>query len=222
MQKKKRSFIKKMATQNTYSKDFKYQLYESVEDRNSIFGYDQLNLMRVQEAHNNAHFHDAPPGASCDVSSAPLDYYYDLRVRDKAVIGFTHATPNLYDDCVYPGQPTIEAPNLHKNWQTFTTTATPPLLKGCPVTFTEHEPVEIAPRLQSNYWLADLNARLYERQLINSAQENPYANFYGRQAMLNLLAQNMPNDNDPYLHRIEKPTDSFAYQLTNFGPPATY
>lgn len=213
-----------MKTHNTYSRDFKHHLYDSAADRNELFGYDQQHLMRVQDTLNNTYLtDDTPPGTSCDVTMAPKDYYFDLRVKqnEKAIIGFTDRTPNLYDDNVVPGEPTIEYPYRYKNWQTLTTSAVPPILKGCPVSYTPHEPVEIAPR-PDNYWIADLNARLYERQLINSAIENPYANFYGRQAWLGLLAQNMPNDNDPYLHRIERPEDSYAYQLTHHGPPATY
>ena len=212
-----------MQTQNTYSKDFKWKLYDSLHERNNLFGYDQQNIMRVQENVNNTHFVNNLVGNSCDVATASIEYYNDLRTKQnqKAVIGFTHATPNLYNDNVLPGYPTIEEPNLHKNWKPLVTSAAP-VLQGSYVSYTQHEPVEIAPRQNVNFWGADLNARLYERQLVGSAIENPYANFYGRQAMLNLLAKDMPNNNDPYLRKIDTDSESMAYQLKHFGPPATF
>jgi hypothetical protein len=193
-------------THNSYSQsDLKWKLYDSVQERNELFGYNHQHLMRVQENHNNSYLVNQFP------LSQPYDtdYYFDLRAKDKSIIGFTEQTPHLYNDNVLPGQPTIEQPNLYKNWEPFTTTAAP-VLKGQYTQFIPHTPVEIAPRQNSNYWSADLNARLYERQLISSAKEQPYANFYARQGMLNLLAQNMPSSTDRYLRKIEEPSSTLA------------
>lgn len=210
---------------------FRRQLYDSVAERNHIFGYDATELPRVQRNYHDTYVCDpykscCANNRSCDVCTAPKDYYFDLNVDpcQKAVIGFTKFTPNLYDDVVLPGgKPTIEKPNLYRSWEPFSTTATP-ILKGCYTKWIPHKPVEIAPRRDPNYWVADLNARLYERSLVGSAKENPYANFYRRQGLINLLAQNMPPRNDPYTKVIASGQDSFACQLqqnSGIGPATT-
>jgi hypothetical protein len=217
------------ATQNTYSTDgFKRKLYDSLKQRNELFGYDAQNVQRLQQNYQNNYFVNTGQSTdscnkSCDVKMAPMDYYFDLRTNQsaKAVIGFTGLTPNLYDDNVIPDKATIEKPNLYRNWEPFSTTATP-VMKGCYTRFVPHEPVEVAPRQDVNYWGADLNARMYERRLISSAKEQPYANFYRRQGLINLISKNMPSRNDPYLKKIDAPSDSFAFQLQEAGgmPPA--
>ena len=45
--------------------------------------------------------------------------------------------------------------------------------------------------------VADLNARLFERKIQMSAEENPYANLNRRQSWLNLIANDL-SKNDPY------------------------
>jgi len=193
-----------------------------------MFGYDAQLIGRLQNNYHNNYFQNSYPGeGSCntseDVSKAPQDYYFDLRTKSnqKSVVGFTALTPNLYNDNVLPTTPTIEKPNLYRNWEPFSTTATP-VMGGCYTRFIPHKPVEVAPRQDVSYWGADLNARMYERQIISSAKEQPYANWNRRQALLSLVAENMPSRNDPYLQKIESPDDSFACQLQKSGgkPPA--
>jgi len=217
------------ATQNTYAAaDFKWNLYDSLKQRNELFGYNDQNILRLQRNYNDNYFVNTAKSGdrcdkSCDVRTAPLDYYFDLRTKsnEKAIIGYTDLTPNLYNDNVTPQQPTIEKPDLYKTWEPFSTSATP-VLKGCYTHYVPHKPVEVAPQQRPDYWGADLNARMYERSLISSAKEQPYANFYRRQGLINLISQNMPSRNDPYLKKIEKPEDSFVCQIQRSGgkPPA--
>lgn len=216
-------------TYNSYdSETIKTKLYDSLKQRNELFGYDAQQIQTLQKNYHDNYFTNTfPPEGPCNssqsTSMAPLDYYFDLRTNPskKTVIGYTALTPNLYDDNVLPTAPTIEEPNLYKNWEPFSTTATP-IMKGCYVKFVPHKPVEVAPRQNIRYWGADLNARLYERRLISSAEEQPYANYYRRQGLLNLISKNVPSQNDPYLKKIDRPTDSFGCQLqrNNGNPPA--
>ena len=94
-------------------------------------------------------------------------------------------------------------------------------MKNCYTRFIPHAPVEVAPRHSSKYWEADLNARIYERRLAMSGEENPYANWNRRQAWMNLIAKDMPPTNDPYLKPVAGPGDTFACKMkTSPKPPA--
>lgn len=215
--------------ENTYdSRSFKYDLYDNAEERNWLFGYDKQNISDLQMNYHNTFLNNEYlvngncQDRVCDVSTAPKDYYYNLpRNENRAVIGQTALTPNLYDDVFRPDQPNASVPNFSRTWKPFTTSAQN-LLKGCSTTFVPNErPVEIAPRINKNFWTADLNSKLYERSIINSAQENPYLNFYHRQGMINLLAQNMRNTNDPYTVPLTGQTFDIQLQQNNNIPPVT-
>jgi hypothetical protein len=216
-------------TSNTYGQEtFKTKLYDSLRQRNELFGYDAQSGQRLQKNYHDNYFQNNYSGqnalySSRDISQAPLDYYFDLRTNgnQKAVIGFTSLAPNLYDDNVVPSVPTVTKPNLYKSWEPFSTSATP-VMKGCYTRFIPHEQVEVAPRQDIRYWGADLNSRFYERQIISSAEEHPYSNWYRRQGLINLVAENMPSRSDPYLKKIESSADSFASRIHENGgkPPA--
>ena len=214
---------------NTYdSRTFKYDLYSSAQERNALFGYDQQNVPELQMNYHDTFlfnpYETTEPCADrvCSVETAPRDYYFNLPRNDtRVVIGENDHLPNLYDDVVRTDQVLHSKPDFYRTWKPFTTSAQN-LLQGCPTQFIPHDkPVEVAPVIDAGYWTGDLNSRLYERSLINSAVEHPYVNFYNRQGMVNMLAQNMRNKHDQYTVPLSDQT--FATQLVeNAGiPPAT-
>lgn len=229
--KKQQTQMSCRSTYNSYDKQNIHQkLYDSPDQRNELFGYDAQRTQRLQQTYHNNYPNGEYTGEeerTCDtrhdVSQAPLDYYFDLRTNSnqKSIIGYSAMTPNLYNDNVLPTTPTIKAPNLYKNWEPFSTTPTP-VMGGCYTKFIPHKPIEVAPHTNVRYWGADLNARMYERKIISSANEQPYSNWNRRQGLLNLVAENMPSRNDPYTKKIENPEDSFAYQIQRScgKPPA--
>jgi hypothetical protein len=218
-----------MKSYNSYGPPhFRQHLFDSVQDRNRTFGYNKELQQRLQNNYRSSYFNNQFPGqqgcnTSQDVSTAPKNYYFNLKtdINQKTIIGQTHLRPNIYNDNVLPETPTFVRPNLYKSWETFSTTATP-VMRGQYTKFIPHTPVEVAPRQDARYWEADLNARLYERQIITSAKEQPYANWNRRQAFINLIAQNTPSRNDPYLKKLETANSNFGCQLQrNQGiPPA--
>lgn len=218
-------------TYDSYStNNLRHKLWDSLQDRDSTFGFDYMTPMRVQRNIQKNHFHNglaATNGcnSSCSASSAPNDAYFNLSNRnpsEQAIIGTTQMSPNLYDDVVTLDKPTIATPNLHRSWEPMSTTPTTPF-KHCYTSFTPYEnPVEVAPINRRGYWQADINSYIFERKMQLGAKESGYANHNKRQAMISLLTTNMPHRNDPYSKSITKPEDSYAYQLrTSKGrPPA--
>jgi hypothetical protein len=193
-------------------------LFPTIAERNEAFGYDHLLLPPVQQNYNLFWKTPYTAGPSADVSTAPKDYYFNLPANPsrESVIGFVGMQPNLYNDNLLPLS--TVPPNFWKSGELFSTTANP-VPSGAYVRYIPHPPVEIAPNQTRAYWEADLNGRLYERSLINSAKENPYSNWYGRQGLINLLAENIRTQ-DPYLQPITGPCESIASQLQRCEPPA--
>lgn len=214
-----------LETTNTYSGDsFKFQLYDSLEDRNNLFGYNFMLSQPLQRQQHNAHFLNTRPGPVQDIRRAPKDYYFNMRTNNnlKTVLGPMDTRPNLYNDNVLPYTRTFERPDLYKSWEPFTTTAVP-AMKGERVRWTPHAPCEVAPNNDPRLWVADTNAAIYERGLVTSAREQPYANFNARQGLMNLTSINVPPNNDEYMQMVRKPSDTFCAQLkrNNYVPPAT-
>lgn len=212
---------------NTYdSRTFKHKLYSTVQERNNLFGYDHQNLPNLQKNYHNTFLERETVSSDCrdrvcDVSTAPKDYYFNLpRNERRTVIGQTETVPNIYDDVFRTTQSVATKPNFYRTWEPFSTSAQN-LLRGCSTTFTPHDPVEVAPRIDPNYWTADLNSRMYERNLVNSAIEQPYANFYNRQGMANLVAQNMRSGQDIYTVPLTGQSFNKQLKMNNSVPPAT-
>lgn len=212
-----------LETSNRYAADaFKFRLYNSLDERNNLHGNNFVLSQPVQRKHQDAFFTHVTP--SNDISKAPKDYYFDLRTGDsKSAIGPMNVRPNLYNDNVSPYTSTFERPSLYKSWEPFTTT---PInaMKGERVRFIPHaQPCEVAPNTDSRLWTADPNAELYERRLIQSAEDNPYSNHYRRQGLMSMVALYMKPNNDPYSKKIDAPDDTFCNQLQRNGgvPPAT-
>jgi len=152
------------------SSNIKFKLYDSLEDRNTTFGYNTTLNQRVNNNLHDSYFYEKISGPE-----APKDYYFQMQTdpNNKTVFGELEVLdirPNLYNDNVLPTTPTFESVDLYKNWKPFTTSATP-TMKNCYTTFVPHEPVEVAPRETQHFWEADLNARIHERSLILSAEE---------------------------------------------------
>jgi len=211
-------------TTNTYAKDaFKFALYEGKQERNALFGYDYLQRQPLQQRYHDNYFCNNLPGNVKDIRAAPKDYYFDMRTEpcEKTVIGPLDTRPNLYNDNVLPYTRTFERPNLYKSWEPFTTTAVP-AMKGQYVTYIPHKPCEVAPNNDDKLWVADLNSKLYERSIISSAREQPYANHYRRQGLVNLISINVRPDGDPYSKKIQTPDDTFCASVARNGgnPPA--
>jgi hypothetical protein len=190
------------------SSNLRNWLFATAEERNEAFGYSGQVLPRVQQNYNAA-WKTTTCGPSQDVSQADQNYYFDMRTdpREKSVIGYLGMQPNLYNDNLLPVSTVV--PMEYKSWEPFTTTANP-VPRGTRVQFIPHAPVEVAPRQRESYWVADLNARIHERKLVTGAIENPYANFYARQAFMNLVAQNMRSPGDPYVQTINGPQELFC------------
>jgi hypothetical protein len=211
-------------TTNTYAADaFKYTLYASEGERNALFGYDYLQKQPLQQRYHQGYFRNDLKVNVRDIRQSPKDYYFDMKTREceKTVIGPLNTRPNLYNDNVLPYTTTFERPNLYKSWQPLTTTAVP-AMKGQYVQYIPHKPCEVAPNNDPKLWVADLNAKMYERSLISSAREQPFANWYRRQGLQNLVSQYVPPSNDPYTKKIARPDDTFCASLKRNGnkPPA--
>jgi hypothetical protein len=195
-------------------------LYASAAERDALFGYDKQNLPRVQRNYNASYKwnHLASP-ESQDIGQAPRNFYFNTSTNpsEKSVIGYLGMRPNLYNDNFVTWNKAV--PDFYRTWQPLTTTANP-VPTGMHVQYIPHTPVEIAPRQRENYWVADLNARIYERSLLSSAVENPYANWYARQAFINLIAQDMRLTSDPYLQPINGPDQTLASRLMKGDIPA--
>jgi len=211
-----------LESNNTYTDDaFKYKLWNSLNDRNQVFGYDKVVQHPVQVNLQNNHFMQGNPGTSGDIRTAPKDYYFDLRVdpKTRANIGPLGARPNIYNDLQYPWTNNLNKPNLYKNWQPLTTSNTDGLV-GQPVRYVAHNPVELAPNYDPKYKTADLNALIYERKIRLEAQEQPYANFNRRAAQISLMSQNVKFRSDGYMKLITRPEDAFANRDPKLEPPA--
>lgn len=197
--------------------NFPKQLYDNVEERNALF-YDYLVQPRMQVNQNNSFLEVQAPGAQGDISVAPRTYYNEQRVRPPAqAIGNLGVTPNLYDDIVRPGVPTCFAPDLNRAWEPFTATAMDPTIMSR-VTWTPHTPCEVAPRHDAKYWVPGLDSKLYERGIINGAEEQPYANFNRNQALISLLGIDVPYKSDFYTRPLAGST--YCETVRTQGQPA--
>ena len=211
-------------TTNTYAGDtFKFKLYKSNLERDALFGFNYLQRQPLQQSYHDNHFYNTQPGPVRDIRAAPKDYYFDLRTApcQKSVIGSIHARPNLYNDNVLPHTRTLQRLESHKTWEPLSNTAAP-FMKGQYVSWQPHAPCEVAPNYDDKLWVADMNSKLYERRMITGARETPYANHYRRQGMLNLTAQYMRPDGDPYTKKLSTSNDSLCATLSHNGghPPA--
>ena len=210
-------------TFNPYGPDFKFRLYDSVEERNNLFGNNFMLDTTRERSYMNGHFSQCDKTPE-DIRFGPKQYYYDMRVDDaqKTIMGPMNVRPNLYDDIVVPYLPTFEKTNSYKSWEPFTTTATA-VKRGHATEWIPHTPVEVAPNRDARLWQADQNSLLYERKLISSARENPYANHYRRQGLVSLMALNMRPNNDFYTKKINSLDDTFGETMkkNNNIPPAT-
>lgn len=208
----------KPATYSSYTREnVRKKLYDSLEERNRLY-YDHLALPTLQVNHNNSYFENIAPGPEHDISVAPRDSYFGMRPKSGAhLIGDLSVTPNLYDDIVRPGVPTLWEPTLTRTGQPFTTTAMDPTA----IKKTEwrpHTPCEVAPRHSSDYWVAGLDSKYFERSMIMGAEEQPYANFNRMQTWVNLLGTNMPNKKDMYTRPLKGKT--YCETVKTEGQPA--
>lgn len=208
---------------SSYTKaNFPKQLYDNVEERNALF-YDYLVQPCTQMNHHNSFLDVQAPGPQGDVSVAPRTYYDDVRPQGPAqALGNLGVTPNLYDDIVRPGVPTCWVPDMNRAREPFTATAMDPTVIPR-LTWTPHAPCEtpceVAPRHDATYWVPGLDSKLYERTLINGAEEQPYANFNRNQTLVNLLGIDMPNKSDFYTRPLAGPT--YCESVDTYGQPAS-
>jgi hypothetical protein len=189
-----------LETTNTYADPaMMVTMYDTEEKRNSIFGVDQIVQSRA-----------LPHNAAADIRRAPKNYYDDMHTNpaEKTLIGPLDSRPTLYNDVLAPYTRNRFAPNTTKTWQPFTTSATP-TYGGSPV-WNQTSRCEIAPNMDERLWTPDLNEIIYRRKLVTSAQEQPYANFNRRQGLVELMAINMPPNNDFYTRKINSPDDRFC------------
>ena len=210
-------------TTNTYSKDsFKYELYPSLCDRNETHGFNFMYQPDQQQRHHDAHFQNTYNGPWKDRTHTPSLFDTKVDKSQKTLIAPLDVRPNLYNDQVHPWTPTVDPPNLYRSWKPYTTTATP-TMTGEYVQFIPHQqPCPVAPINDSSYWVANMNSKLYERRLLSAADEQPYANWYRRQAWAQMLAQNMPS-NDKYTVKLDRPENTYcAAQARNGGQPPCY
>jgi len=205
------------ATFSSYTQaNFPKRLYDSVEERNRLF-YDNLIQPQLQINHHNSYMEVKAPGNEADASLASRGVAKQTSPSAGQLIGDLSVTPNLYDDIIRPGVPTPFAPDLNRSGQPLTTAAMDPTaIKG--VTWTPHQPCEVAPRHDSWYWVPDINSRMYERRIIDGAQEQPYANFNRMQSFVNLLGINMPGKKDMYTRPLNGKT--YCETVKTEGQPA--
>ena len=206
------------ATYSSYTREnFRHKVYDSVEERNKLY-YDHFVQPPLQIHHNNSYFENIAPGPEHDVSVAPRDSYFGLHsTSTEQLIGNLGVTPNLYDDIVRPGVPTLWEPNLTRTGQPLSTSAMDPTaIKS--LQWRPHTPCEVAPRHSSDYWVPGLDSKLYERSLLMAADEQPYANFNRVQTFVNLLGINMSNKKDMYTRPLKGKT--YCETVKTEGQPA--
>lgn len=218
------------ATYNSYStENLKFGLYDSLEQRNALFGYDYIHQGAMNKAYQNNFFVNTKASPqSQDISLAPRDYYFDLRTDNtqKAVIGWDDDTlrPSLYNDEVTPAVPSLSTPNFYRSGQPFSNNPTV-AFPNVATTFWPHKngPVEVAPNMNPKMWIANQNAMMYERKLVSGAEESFYSNNQRRQGLNQLINTLIRPSGSPYTVRIETPELSFANQLEQAKgrPPAT-
>lgn len=169
-------------------------LYASAQQRNETFGYNHQHLPRVQQNYNDNWKcnHLMGETLSQDISEAPQSYY-------------EHSCPD-------PNVKSIVSSNLY--------TSLPCHSPDSSIQYIPHVPVEIAPVQRDNYWVADLNARIYERSLLLQPIEDPNMEYHARQSLLTTIAENLRPNSDPYLHTIASTDQSFANQIQHQLPPA--
>lgn len=208
----------KPATYSSYTREnLRRKLYDSVEERNKMY-YDHLLQPPLQLNHHNSYFENIAPGPEHDTSVAPRDSYFGRQPTDGAhLIGNLGVTPNLYDEIVRPGVPTLWEPTLTRTGQPLTTTSMDPSAIKRPE-WRPHEPCEVAPRHSSDYWVPGLDSKFYERSVIIGAEEQPYANFNRLQNLVNLLGTNMKNKRDTYTRPLNGKT--YCETLKTEGQPA--
>ena len=198
--------------------NFPKKLYSSVQERNKFF-FDDFVQPAMQVNQNNSYLDVKAPGSQADISVAPRDYYNGLQVSKHATpLGNLGVTPNLYDDVVREGVPTLWVPDLNRARDPLKTTPMDPTVIPR-VIYTPHKPCEVAPIHDARYWVPDLNSRIYERTLINGAQEQPYSNFNRLQTLQSLLGMHMPNKSDYYTRPLDGKT--YCQMVETEGQPAS-
>ena len=205
------------ATYSSYTQaNLPKHLYDSVEERNSLY-YDSLVQPQMQINHHNSYMEVKAPGNEADASLASRGVLKYNTHSNAQPIGDLSVTPNIYDDIIRPGVPTPFPPDLNRSGQPLTTASMDPTAIRA-VTYTPHKPCEVAPRHDSNYWVPDMNSRMFERRIIDGAQEQPYANFNRMQTFVNLLGTNMPNKKDMYTRPLNGKT--YCETVKTEGQPA--
>lgn len=210
-------------------------LYSSTAERNHAFGYDAFLQSRVQNNYHNNAFQNnlegipgGVRGVAASTARAPSAYYNQLGNADgnyrgdgSTVIGDMGIVPNLYDDAVTLDAPSSQRPQLYRNWDPNGSKSVAPVYRGA-TKFVPHAPVEVAPVHDPNLWVADLNAKIYERAVAVGAEPHPNVNYYRRQAMVNMITQNWESRRDPYARPVQKPSETFAAMVTASDgvPPA--
>jgi hypothetical protein len=185
-----------------------------VEERNSLY-FDYLAQPTLQQNHHNSYFDVQAPGPEADAGLAPQTIA-QVPAHGQ-LIGDLSVTPNLYDDIVRPGVPTPYPPNLNRARDPLTvSTMDPTAIKA--MTWTPHQPCEVAPIHDSKYWTADTNSRMYERMVILGADEQPYSNFDRMQTFVNLIGKHLPNKSDKYTRPLNGKT--YCEQVKTEGQPA--
>lgn len=143
-------------------------------------------------------------------------YYRDMQTQVpptfKTVIS---QGPDVYND-VYLRSPDIP---IYRSWDD-TAVPTVSMMDEYRTFYPRQTPVAVGPVADPRLWEADLNRRMYERQVIQSAEEQPYMNWNRRQRYLQLLAKEMPC-RDRYMQRLTGPGSDIGTQIQNHGPPAT-
>jgi len=93
--------------------------------------------------------------------------------------------------------------------------------KGCPYTYVRDQPTaqcEVAP-LGDRYWVGDLNPLLYERRIMQAADQNPYNFMQARQMLTQFLMKDVVEVKDRYTRQISDLDKSYCMQLNTQGPP---
>jgi hypothetical protein len=76
----------------------------------------------------------------------------------------------------------------------------------------------VAP-LGDRYWVADTNPLLFERSIMQQAEQNPYDYMQARQMWMQFLMKDIVPVKDPYTREISNLDQSYCAKLATQGPP---
>ena len=170
----------------------RFTTYASLHDRNKLFGYDYLQKHPRLQNYNERYFEYREKSYEVDP---------DIKVQNKARLDNPNVFPNLYDDNIKTDRANTSLPNRKRTWEPHSSSAVPSV-SGQYSTFTPTTREHRGPTTRDTYWVADLNAEIFDRRLSLSAKEQPYVNHYRRQGMISLIAKDMNPSNDVYTKRV--------------------